>query len=223
MAAWLRRLLEPAPTSPADAFAWNDKRSKSKQVANGFRIAGGLIASFGVIVLAGVGIAVLSEDQPTQGGVSVLASWVALVVATLIMLWTANRWAPFVGFFFGPAVLKILGILVIGDDSYYSSHSIMRMEAAEVLAYFVVVVALTSRFIGKRPAPTTMFDRVALTFFVITSFKQAVITPYRFPPWFLISGVIALLAAWCTHRFTHLKHKRSHRQRVDAPVSSVGP
>jgi hypothetical protein len=222
MNAWLRRLFEPASTSATDAFTWNDKRSKAKQVANGFRIAGGWIAGFVVIVLAFGSIVVLSEDQPTQSGISVLASWVALVVATLIMLWTANRWAPFLGFFFGPAVLKILGILAVGDDSYYSSHSITRVETAEVLAYFVVVVSLTSRFIGTRPAPTTVFDRLALTFFVFTSFKQAVI-PYRFPPWFLISGVVALFAAWCVHRFTRVKRKRRHKHGVDAPASSVGP
>jgi hypothetical protein len=115
MNAWLRRLFEPASTSPTDAFAWNDKRSKSKQVANGFRIAGGLIAGFVVIGVAFVRVAGLSEEHPTQSGVSVLASWTALVVAALIMLWTANRWAPFVtGFFFGPAVLRILGSLPSG-------------------------------------------------------------------------------------------------------------
>jgi hypothetical protein len=223
MPAWLRRLLEPASTSPTDAFSWHDKRSKSKQIASGFRIAGGLIAGFVVIVLAFGGVARLSEDHPTQSSISALASWAALGVAALIMLRTANRWARFVtGFFFGPAVLKILGILIVGDDSYYSSHSITRTEVAEVLVYSVAVVALTSRFIGKRPAPTTVFDRLALTFFVFTSFKQVII-PYRFPPWFLISGVVALFAAWCAHRFTHVKQKRRHRYPADSPVPSVGP
>jgi len=151
MNAWLHRLFEPASTSATDAFTWNDKRSKAKQVANGFRIAGGLIAGFVVIMVALLGVAGLSEDRSTQSGIPLLGSWAALVVAAMVMLWTANRWAPYVGFFFGPAVLKILGILVVGDDSYYSSHSITRTEAAEVLAYFVVVVSLTSRFIGKRP------------------------------------------------------------------------
>jgi hypothetical protein len=221
MHARLRHLLEPARTSPTDAFTWNDKRPKSKQLANGFRIAGGLIAGFVVMVMAMGGLAQLSSDHPTSGGGLILASWAALVAA-VIMFWTANRWAGFVtGFFFGPALLKILGVLVVGDDSYYSSHSITRTDVAELLAYVLAVVALTSRFVGKRPAMTTVVDRLALTFFVFTSLKQ-VISPYHFPPWPLLSGLIALLLAWCTHRFTHVKRTRGHTNDTEAPVTCVG-
>ncbi len=224
MNARLRRLLEPAPTSPSDPFRWSDRRPKIKQVANGFRIAGGSIAGFVTIIAVLVGLSRLSEDPSTKTARSILVSWTVLLVAAIIMLWTANRWAPFVtGFFFGPPLLKIMAVLVFEQDSYYSSHSISRTEVAEFLVYALAVVALTLRFVDRRPPPTTFFDRVALTFFVFTSLEQ-VITPYHFPPWFLLSGVFALFAAWCAHRFARSKHKRGqHRDSADAPATPVGP
>ncbi len=222
MDAWLRRLFGPAKTSPTDSFRWSDRRSKSKQVVNGFRIAGGLIAGFTVMMAVLVGLSRLAEDQRAESGSAILVSWIALVAAALMMVWTANRWAPFVtGFFFGPAVLKILGVLMVGDASYYSAHSMTRTGVVEFLAYALAVVALTSRFVRKRPAMTTLFDRIALTFFVFATFKQ-VITPYRFPPWPILSGVIALFTAWCAHRLTRAKRTARHRHDDTAPVSAVG-
>jgi hypothetical protein len=205
MNARLRRLSEPAQTSRTDSFKWTDRRPKFKQVASGFRIAGGLITGF-IVILAVIGaLARLSDDPLIQTGRSVFASWSVLILAAIVMLWTANRWAPFVaGFFFGPAVLKILSVLLFEQESYYSSHSISRTDLAMLLGYSVVVVVLTSRFVGERPSPTTVFDRLALTFFMFAVVKQ-LITPYRFPPWPLFEGGLALLAAWC---FTRPWHKR---------------
>ncbi len=221
MNAWFRRMLEPANTLPTDSFRWRDRRSKSQQVANGIRIAGGLIVGFLVMVALLGGLSRLSEHQSDQSTGSIFVSSAALVVAALTMIWTANRWAPFVaGFFFGPAVLKLLGILIVGDDSYYSAHSITRTTVAEFLAYALVVVGLTSRFIGKRPAQTTLLDRLALTFFVFATFKQ-VVNPYHFPPWPLLSGITALFVAWCGYRVA--RAKRSHYTHDDVgPKSPIG-
>src|ERR1700676_4455739 len=134
MDVWLRRLVEPAKTSPTDSFRWNDKRSKSKQVVNEFRIAGGLIAGFVVMMAVLLGLSRLCKDQRGQNGSSILVSSVVLVAAALIMGGTANRWAPFVtGFFFGPALLKILGVRMVADDSYYSAHSMTRTSVVEFL------------------------------------------------------------------------------------------
>jgi hypothetical protein len=221
MGPWLRRLLEPAKTSPTDSFRWNDRRSKRQQIVNGFRIAGGLIGGFAVMMAVLVGLGRLAEDHRNQTGSSILLSWLAVVAAALIMVWTAHRWAPFVtGFFFGPAVLKILGVLTLGDDSYYSAHSMTRTSVAELLAYALVVVVLTARFVGKRPAMTTGLDRIALTVFVFATFKQ-VLMPHPFPAWWLLAGVTALFIAWCAHRLEPDKPAPRHRHGA-APISSVG-
>jgi len=223
MNAWFRRMLEPAQTSPTDSFAWSDKRSKRKQVANGFRIAGGLIAGFVVIVAVVAGFSRLSEDRLTQSGSSILVSWTPLVFGAVIMLWTANRWAPFVtGFFFGPAAIKILATLVLEQDSYYSAHSITRTGLAEFLTVSLAVIALTSRFVVKtrhRPrfstaCPDVLCVRVSQRGNCSISVSLLVFTFWR----------LALFAAWCVHRFTRVKLKRRHHVHdPEAPMTSVEP
>ncbi|HTS51425.1 MAG TPA: hypothetical protein VMH05_25935, partial [Bryobacteraceae bacterium] len=144
---WLRHMLEPAATSPWDSFKWHDKRSKIKQVANGFKIAAGWIAGFLVMVAVFGGLVRVSEHHSGQGIRAVGVSWLALLVAAVVMITTANRWAPWVtGFFFGPGVGKLLIALAIEDSSYYSAHSITRLRVAEFLLYALVVIILTERF-----------------------------------------------------------------------------
>jgi hypothetical protein len=164
------------------------------------------------------GLAVISDHESVHSELATLAAWAALGISAMIMLWTANRWAPFVtGFFFGPAVLKIAAVLFLGSDSYYSSHSISRVELAGFLAYVVAVVAFTLRFAGKHPTSTTLLDRFALTFFVVATLRQVVI-PYRFPPWPLLLGGVGLLIAWWVHRLTGRKHKRQRQfLKADEP------
>jgi hypothetical protein len=128
-----------------------------------------------------------------------------------VAVWTAHVWARVILVFFGPAVVKAIAILVVGDDAYFASHSMTRTDAWETLAYIVTVVLLTSRFVGRRPAMTTIFDRIALTAFVWTLFVQATVT-YRFPPVPLLSGFVALFAAWWISHATHQKRKHRGRQ-----------
>ena len=220
--AWLRQLLEPAQTSRTDSFVWSDKRPKGKQVASGLRIVGGLLTGFLVLMVVLVGLSKLSEDQPS-GGSSFFAWWVALALAAILMLWTANRWAPFVAaFFFGPAVVKILAVLVFEQDTYYSSHSISRKALAELLVYSLAVVALTARFVGKRPASVTVFDRLALTFFVFTSLSEVVV-PNPFLQWPLFAGTGGLLASWMAERFTRVKRtRRHHAHDPEIPIAPLG-
>lgn len=214
----LRRLLEPAQTSPSDSFSWNDKRPVRKQIASGFRIAVGLNAGFVVIGAVSGGLVRLSAAHPKDAFIA----WVTVVVGAVIMLWTANRWAPMVtAFFFGPAVVKIVAALVFEQDTYYSSYSTTRLEAAEFLPYALAVVFLTLRFVDKRPPQTTILDRLALTFFAFTSLKELV-SPHRFPHWPLLLGLLALFAAWCAHR-AGAKRRRRHRVHADAGISPIAP
>jgi hypothetical protein len=200
----LRHVLEPAPTSPMDAYRWRrDNRSVGEKVVSGIRLAGGLVAGFLVLTLAFGGVATLPAGAPAYGRYGVLVSWTALCLASLIMLATADRWAPYLaGFLCVPSIFKASGLILVGPDpksSIPSSH-FSRTEAAEILAACVVVIALTWRFVGGRPAATTFLDRLGLTFFVLAAIKQAV-TPYHWPPLPLISGFAALVIAWCAYRW----------------------
>jgi hypothetical protein len=166
-------------------------------------------------------LAVLSDHDAVHSERATVTAWAVLAIATVIMLWTADRWARFAAaFFFGPAVPKIAAaILFFGTGSYDSAYSISRLELAELLAYAVAVVALTWKFVGKRPAPTTLLDRFALTFFVLATFRQ-VVMPDRFLPWSLLLGAVGLLIAWSVHRLNRIPgRERAKKQRYGVPES----
>ncbi len=206
-----RHLLTPTPTSPFDPYRGRrDNRTTVQKVVSGMRLGGGLVAGFLVVALALGGLSTLPAGAPAYGRYGVLVSWGMLCVGSIIMFWTANRWAPFVpGFFCVPALLKILGMLLVGpNQSSSTSHRITRIEAAELLAVFVIVTALTWRFVGNRPAPTTLLDRLALTFFVLATLKQMAI-PYHWPPLPLISALSALLISWSGYRWE--RNRRSQK------------
>jgi hypothetical protein len=195
---FLNQMGKPTPTSPFNPHAGRDDRSVSAQVASGLRLGLGLVCGIAIVVLAGAGISTLPTGAPAFGRYGVPASVGMLTAATIVMFWTVNRWAPYVpGFFFFPAIPKCLAIILIGPDPHSSipSNTISRTEAMELLAYSLVVIGLTWRFVGKRPAPTSFVDRVALTFFVLATLRQ-VFTIYHWPPLLLISGLMALLLAW---------------------------
>jgi hypothetical protein len=199
----LRCLWEPTPTSPFNPYAGrDDRRTVSAKVVSGLRLGGGLVAGFLVVVLALAGVSSLPAGAPTFGQYAQLGARSMLILATILMFWTVNRWAPYVpAFFVFPALFKTLAVILIGPSpqSSISSNRLSRSEATELLVYFVVVIALTWRFVGNRPAPTTFVDRLALTFFVLATLKQ-VVTAYHWPPLPLISGLAALLIAYLVSR-----------------------
>lgn len=214
MKSHLRGLLQPAATSPTDPFRWSDERPVEEQVLGGFRKAGGLLLGFCVMSACLGALEILSGHESKHGARATLLAWAVLTIATVIMLWTANLWARFVTIlFFGPAVPRIGALLLLGSGSFQSSDSHPQVELAEFLAYSIAVIALTWRFVGKHPAPTTVLDRLALTFFVLAVIREAVI-PYQPPPWSLILGGLLLLIAWFVHRLTGGKHKKHHRREM---------
>ena len=203
MHRFFQRCLEPTPTSPFDPYRWRrDNRSLGEKVISGLRLGGGLVAGFLVLVLAVGGISTLPAGAPAYGRYGTIVSWIMLGTSTIIMFWTTNRWAPFVpAFFLFPAAFKSLGVIVFGPYPYSlnTRHSITRADAAEIFAFCIVVIALTWRFVGGRPAVTTLLDRLALTFFVLAAIKH-VTTSYHWPPVPLILGLSALFMAWCGYR-----------------------
>jgi hypothetical protein len=208
---WLGSLLEPAPTKPIDSFRWHDKRPISEQIASGFCTAGGLIAGYVVVVLLLGGMFRLSEKEPAEGAVSLLTAWLALVVAVVAMICTANRWARWLAVFFGPAFVKFLFALIFEPGSWLKSSSTTRVELGAYCAYSLVVIALTLRFVDKRLEPTTILDRFALTICVLATF-QSFLEPNDLPPWPLICGGLALFAAWCNYRWRRAHRPKRHRR-----------
>jgi hypothetical protein len=134
-------------------------------------------------------------------------------VSTVILFLTANQWASTgIGFFCVPAVFKSIAVLLFGTSpsSSLSYSRLTRTQAGELLLVCIMIIALTWRFVGNRPAPTTFTDRIALTVFVLATIKQMVV-PYRWPPLPLISGLSALLIAWCVYRWQQAGRPRKPR------------
>lgn len=173
----------------------------------------GLVAGFLVIVLAFVGISALPAGAPAYGNYGLFVSWGMVCVSTVILFLTANQWASTgIGFFCVPAVFKSIAVLLFGTSpsSSLSYSRLTRTQAGELLLVCIMIIALTWRFVGNRPAPTTFTDRIALTVFVLATIKQMVV-PYRWPPLPLISGLSALLIAWCVYRWQQAGRPRKPR------------
>ena len=213
MKQFLRRLIEPTPTVPLPrGRLFGDKRPWRKQVASGFRIAVGLIAGLGVILLAIAGLSWWSEAANPNAPLRFLVGWWTLPLGAAIMISTAHRWAPFtIAFFFGPGVTRALGLLIAGPspNSPILWQRMPRDEAAQLFVYCAVLIALTWRFLREHPAPTTFLDRCAVTFFSIATLEQALV-PYHFPPVPLLSGVAALFIAWVAYHLQRAKHRHEH-------------
>lgn len=213
-----RSLLQPAPTSPLDPYRWrNDNRSTGEKVVSGVRIAFGLVAGFLVLVLAIAGILMVSEGAPAYSHYGPLVSWGVVCLSAVILFLTANRWASIgPGFFCVPGLFESLAVLVFGTNASSSilSRGITRMQAGEILLVCITVISFTWRFAKNHPAPTTFIDRIALTFFVLATLRQMVI-PYNWPPLPLISGLSALLIAWCVYRWQHARGLRHRHASPD--------
>jgi len=214
MHRFLNQIFEPTPTIPFDPYRWRrDDRSVREKVSSGIRIGLGLVCGFLVMILATAGLATLPGGAPAYGRYGVLVSWSMLLLASTVMVWTANRWAPYLPGIFGAPLLKIL-VQILSGPSPYSSipyRTVGRMEAAEFFAFCAVVLALTWRFVRRRPAATTFLDRLALTCFAVAALKQ-VVTPYHWPPLPLLVAITAIFVAWLAYRWKLWKRRRAHNR-----------
>jgi hypothetical protein len=202
MREFLHGLIEPTPTVPLRGLR-KDHRPWRKQVVSGSIQAARLVAGFCVMALAMVGVAWWVKPLDLKAPLAFLVGWWTLPAAATIMLLTAHRWAPFaIAFFLGPGLRRALFLFISGPDPNSSMiwQRTPRLEALELLGYCGITIALTWRFLRNRPAPTTLADRCALTFFALASLGQTMV-PYHFPPSLLLSGMMALFVAWASDRF----------------------
>jgi hypothetical protein len=199
MRSFFRNLLRPSPTLPFNPYGRrSDNRTSKQQAISGLRIAGGLVAGFLVLTLAFGGISTLTATDPPDGRHVRLMAWAAVSLAGLILFLTADRWAAFgITFLFGPALLKSIAafIFAMASGGSVSEHSLTSSQASELALLCVTTIALNWRFLRRHPAPTTFLDRIALTYFVLASMVQITVS-YHWPPWPLVSGLVAMLAAF---------------------------
>jgi hypothetical protein len=201
------RLISPTPTAPVPRWKHlrGDRRPWRRRIVTGLLHAFRLLAGFCVLLLTVVGL--LSWSHPAMNTAAPLARFsfvmpLLVPICAVIMFLTAHRWAPIsISIFFAPGLRRALTLMVVGPsaDSPAAWERAPRSDALQILVLCIVVIGLTWRFLRERPAPTTLLDRFALTYFAVASLEQLVI-PYHFPPASLLSGITALLIAWVAYR-----------------------
>jgi hypothetical protein len=212
------RLLDPAPTSPFNPFyGRRDDRSIYQQVVSGLRLAGGLVGGMIIFGLAFWSISTLLLDAPSHVQSGHFVFWSMLCFSSVMIFVTVNRWVAAVAGFYCFVLVRILGVLIFGLVSSTSSDWASRRDFIESFVFCIVVAALTWRFAGNSPAPTTLLDRFVLTFFVLAQLYQVAIT-YHWPPFPLISGLCALFIAWSAYRWNRSGIMRKHLK--DNPITS---
>jgi hypothetical protein len=220
MHRWILHFVEPAPTSPFNPFyGRGDNRSVRQQLISGLRLGGGLGGGLLILGLASWSISTLVANAHPEPWPGHFGFWCVLCFTSAMMFVTVNRWVSFVPAFYCFTFMRILGVLTFGLVSSASTTAdwASRRDLLELLVICVIVTALTWRFIGNIPAPTTFLDRFALTFFVLAQLNQMAIT-YHWPPLRLIAGFSALLIAWCVYRWNRAALMR--RQLDDNSITS---
>jgi hypothetical protein len=222
MYQFISNLQKPAPTSPFDRFRLHDHRCAHEQVISGLRLAGGLVGGFVVLILAGKSMILLIGGTPVSGRLAHFEAWAVLFAASMVILFTANRWASFVPSFFALALVRDLGVIVFAatSSSWIASGGITRNTALQLLGVSAAVIVLTWRFVGDRPAPTRLRDRVSLTILVLGMLMQIVI-PYHWPPWPLIASFSVLFIVWFVDRWNHLPKRRKRENGGSGVVETL--
>jgi hypothetical protein len=212
MRSLILRLLDPAPTSPFNPFYGQpDNRSVHQQVVSGLRLAGGLAGGLLILGMASWSIASLLAVASPNTPFERLAFWTMLGFASVTMFVTVHRWVSFVPAFYFLSFLRVLGVLMIGSfsSSWKESAWAARIDFLELVVACIAVIGFTWRFLGARPASTTLLDRFALTLFVLTQIHTMAVTG-RAPRWPSVLGYSALAIAWCVYRWNRAGVRWKH-------------
>lgn len=164
MQRWILHFLEPAPTSPFNPFYEQpDNRSGRQLVISGLRLGGGLVAGLLILGLAYWSISALLANAHSSAWPGHFGLWFILCFASAMMFVTVNRWVPFVPAFYLLTLMRSLGRLAFGlvSSASVAADWASRKDILGPLVFCVVVVALTWRFVGNIPVPTTFLDRFA--------------------------------------------------------------
>ena len=193
---WSSWVVEMAPLKPS-----RGNRAKSALV-----IAGELVGGFVVFVLAMFGVGLLAMSKPLRT-VDLVVGTLVLVVALGLMFATAERWAGFIpGFIVLPGLLRGIAFTISPP------RDLDRVEAALLVVYCVIVMAMLWRFIPPRRLPVTMLDRVALTTFATSVAAYVVLVNRSHSLSIPLIGSIPLLVA----SVAYLRQRKSRRRPTTA-------
>lgn len=182
------------------------KPSTRKQIKSGLRLGGGMGAFLVAVILIGIGVERLQSVAPGQ-----LRFWPDEAVdggliglALLILIITARVWVIYLAGCFLFAIPKSLAVIVSGRDFYSPHGPFSRLEAFELLFFFLASLFLIYRITANRIP--TLFDRLAITFYLI-AFAYSSSGHFSLVSSGPIIGLAALVAAWYLSQKKHRTHR----------------
>jgi hypothetical protein len=181
------------------------KPSTKKQIKNGLRMGGGIGAFWIAAMLVGVTLDGFQSEAPGH-----LRFWPdgaiaggLLALAAVILVLTARVWVIYLAGCFLLAIPKVLTVIVSGRDFYSPHGPFSRLEAAELLLFFLASLFLMYR-ISVNHAPN-LFDRFALTLYLV-SFVPSSSGHFSLVATWQIVGLTSLFVAWYLARKKRRRH-----------------
>lgn len=158
------------------------------------------------LVFGGMGIAL------TQNPYSQVLGWALLALATVIALWTMDRWVKAFPGLLAYGVLGGILTLVTGHAVNHPEVVVSRLEGVIIIVFFITATALSLTF-AKREL--FLVDRFALFAFLVCFFWQAAAP--KMMRLALGSGLLCLLLAWVCSQIRQRRrsdHQPSHPNHV---------
>lgn len=189
---------------------WQDQRPVKYQVKSGLLLAGRVVAAFLVFCLAAVGFRLMYSPGHPFHFPGPLRAWIALATATIIIYWTAERWLVIPGFIILRGFFAGLFYILFPVAPGTHTRGLGRLEAGELVVYSVCLVPLIWRFAPPTRYRATVFDRIAITSYILSIAAMVLFSEdavARAP----LLGTIPLFIAWLIHlwnRSDHTQHAR---------------
>jgi len=176
-----------------------------------------VVAAILIFALAAVGFGWMHSPEHPFHFPGPLRAWIALVTAAIIIFLTAKRWLMIPGLVIVRGFFGGLFYVFFPVTSPIHTRGLGRLAAAELVVYSICLVPLIWRFVPPTMYRTTVFDRVAITCYILSIAamvlfsKDAVLEAPLF-------GTIPLLLAWLIHLWNRSK-RAQHRRSAETDLS----
>ena len=179
------------------------EKTAKEQIRSGLRVGTGLGGFLIAVMLIGNGLARIGISTASHQLIwTEPVGWMELLIAALILLFTARMWLMLLS---GCLLFGIVKSLVVFATGRFPSHEFStRIEPLALAFYCIASFVLMFRFSEHQP---NLIDRIALTLYVFCLWPA--IAGSIFSPWQIV-GLGALLISWCLSRW----RKDSRRSRT---------
>jgi hypothetical protein len=173
------------------------KRTVGEQVRSGFRIVGLILLVFAVFVLLEISLTYAVGLADPHMGIRRLFGAVVASGLMLFMFRTTRYWAPWLFMALAFGLVRLSGGLLLGP---YFSKPLARSTVAVWMLYAGAAVALTARYVRRRPRGSESFGLVAF----VVGVELAAVYNSQDPLWAGLAALgLAELIQWLHPKKIH--------------------